>query len=125
MPTRPKTPCRFPLCPEVVDPREGWCPVHKREESRRIDQNRGNSTERGYNARWRRARLTWLKRHPLCRICEEAGRITPATVVDHIVPHKGDPALFWDRANWQSLCETHHNRKTATEDGGFGRVSKN
>jgi len=41
-----------------------------------------------------------------------------ATVVDHISPHKGDSDLFWDRANWQSLCESCHNRKTASEDMG-------
>lgn len=39
-----------------------------------------------------------------------------ATVVDHIVPHRGDQKLFWDRSNWQPLCEHHHNVKTMTED---------
>jgi hypothetical protein len=42
-------------------------------------------------------------------------------VVDHIVPHGGDQTLFWDAANHQTLCEPCHNRKTATEDGGFIR----
>jgi hypothetical protein len=28
-----------------------------------------------------------------------------ATVLDHIVPHKGNGELFWDPANWQGLCE--------------------
>ena len=42
--------------------------------------------------------------------------ITMATVVDHIVPHRGDQKLFWDRGNWQPLCEHHHNVKTMTED---------
>jgi 5-methylcytosine-specific restriction endonuclease McrA len=31
-----------------------------------------------------------------------------ADVVDHIVPHKMDKALFWDRSNWQPLCKWHH-----------------
>lgn len=44
-----------------------------------------------------------------------------ATVVDHITPHKGDKALFWQRANWQPLCKRCHDIKTAIEDGGFGR----
>ncbi|WP_233882799.1 HNH endonuclease [Brevibacillus laterosporus] len=44
--------------------------------------------------------------------------LTGATVVDHIVPHKGDKTLFWDRKNWQPLCEQCHNRKTAREDRG-------
>lgn len=46
-----------------------------------------------------------------------------ATIVDHKVPHKGDKALFWDSTNWQSLCKPCHDRKTAREDGGFGRAS--
>jgi hypothetical protein len=27
---------------------------------------------------------------------------------------------FGMRRNWQSLCDSHHSRKTAKEDGGFG-----
>lgn len=42
-------------------------------------------------------------------MCQERGRITAATVVDHITPHKGDTALFWDQSNWQSLCASCHN----------------
>lgn len=47
--------------------------------------------------------------------------LTPATVVDHVIPHKGDKKFFWDENNWQPLCKRHHDIKTATEDGGFGR----
>ena len=39
-----------------------------------------------------------------------------ATVVDHIKPHRGDQKLFWDRSNWQPLCEHHHNVKTLRID---------
>lgn len=70
--------------------------------------NRGSAASRGYDSRWRKARAFYLQRHPLCRMCEQIGRITPATVVDHIVPHKGDPELFWDETNWQPLCKRHH-----------------
>ena len=51
----------------------------------------------------------------------EQGDVVAATVVDHIVPHKGNEAFMWDESNYQSLCKTCHDRKTATEDGGFGR----
>lgn len=37
-----------------------------------------------------------MKRHPWCVRCKEKGRLVPATVVDHIKPHRGDPDLFWD-----------------------------
>lgn len=39
-----------------------------------------------------------------------------ATVVDHIVPHRGDDRLFWDEENWQALCKNCHDSKTMTED---------
>ncbi|WP_085981300.1 MULTISPECIES: HNH endonuclease signature motif containing protein [unclassified Paenibacillus] len=49
----------------------------------------------------------------------DKGKLEPATVVDHITPHKGDMGLFWDQGNWQPLCATCHSIKTAKEDGGF------
>ena len=62
-----------------------------------------------------------LMREPFCRIC--AARYPPgdprhrtrATVVDHIVPHRGDWARFIDRSNLQSLCKPCHDAKTARE----------
>ena len=76
------------------------------------DRLRGGADARGYNAEWRKARAAFLKRHPLCVECQKEGRLTPATVVDHIVPHRGDQQLFWDEGNWQALCKGCHNRKT-------------
>jgi 5-methylcytosine-specific restriction protein A len=76
------------------------------------ERMRGNATARGYDSRWREARALFLKQHPLCEICQVEGKIVPATVVDHVIPHRGDPRLFWDQANWESLCERHHNEKT-------------
>lgn len=46
----------------------------------------------------------------------EQGRYVPATVVDHIVPHRGDYYLMWSDNNWQALCKSCHDRKTGTED---------
>jgi 5-methylcytosine-specific restriction enzyme A len=70
--------------------------------------SRGTAAQRGYTHRWQVARRQHLSQQPLCVMCQQQGRITPATVVDHIVPHRLDPALFWDRANWQSLCAPCH-----------------
>lgn len=69
-----------------------------------------------YNRRWDKARRHWLAGHPLCVMCEAAGRLTPATVVDHVKPHKGDVALFWDASNWQSLCKQHHDSDKQRQD---------
>lgn len=73
---------------------------------------RATACQRGYDHRWREARGQYLLEHPLCVQCEAEGRTVVATVVDHKQPHRGDPGLFWDQENWQSLCTYHHNRKT-------------
>lgn len=70
--------------------------------------------------RWRKARLLHLARFPLCAICDASGKVTAATDVDHVVPHKGDPELFWDDANWQSLCHRHHSQKTRADNRAGG-----
>ena len=60
------------------------------------------------------ARARFLRGHPLCAECMKQGKLTPATVVDHIIPHRGDKKLFWDESNWQPLCESCHNHKTGS-----------
>ncbi len=29
-------------------------------------------------------------------------------VIDHIVPHRGNPVLFWDETNLQLVCKSYH-----------------
>lgn len=80
-----------------------------------------SKTGRGYDRRrWKRARALFLAKHPTCRLCAEAGRVSGATVVDHRVPHKGDPQLFWDQSNWQALCTPCHDstKRKAERSGG-------
>ena len=121
MPRRPKKPCAYPGCPELIEAGQRFCEKHEKQEQRRQDQQRGSSAQRGYGARWQRARKQYLARNPLCVECLKDGRVVPATVVDHIIPHRGDQELFWSEDNWQSLCKQCHDRKTAKEDGGFGK----
>ena len=102
----------------------GRCDKHRRAERQALDARRGSSTERGYSYAWQRAREGFLRSHPLCRAHEAQDKVEPATVVDHIVPHRGDKALFWDSSNWQPLCKRCHDIKTAREDGAFGRPSR-
>lgn len=53
--------------------------------------------------RWTKLRQTILVRDLYtCRMC---GRIaSTGMVVDHIEPHRGSEALFWDERNLQVLC---------------------
>ena len=74
------------------------------------------AAKRGYNRRWQKARKSYLEAHPLCVQCAKQGKYVRATVVDHIIPHRGDQKLFWDQNNWQSLCKSCHDKKTLTED---------
>lgn len=82
---------------------------------RRADKRveRGTACQRGYDRRWRIAAAVHLSHEPLCRACLALGRTTAATIVDHIVPHRGDQQRFWAATNWQSLCVQCHGRKTA------------
>lgn len=73
-------------------------------------------------AGWRALRSAQLKREPLCRMCAKAGRRTKATTADHIEPHRGDRALFFNLSNLQSLCEIHHGDKQRIENGGRPRT---
>ncbi|MGC7561347.1 HNH endonuclease [Pasteurella sp. PK-2025] len=57
---------------------------------------------------WKQLRLDHLAKEPLCVFCMRDGKLTPATVVDHIKAHKGDLNLFFDENNLQSLCKLHH-----------------
>ena len=112
MPNLMSRPCSNRGCPNVAGS-DGLCPDCKRER----DAVRDPLTLRWLNSkRYKVGRLSFLGRNPLCRSClEKDGGITPATVLDHITPHGGDPALFWDASNWQALCKTCHDTKTTNE----------
>ena len=124
VPTRPLRPCHKPRCPNLTSRK--FCAVHEQralELARERDRQRGSAHARGYNARWERERKAFLEAHPLC-MCEEhqARDDAPAgDTVDHIIPHRGDPVLFWDQRNWQTMTKRCHDRKTAREDGRWGR----
>ena len=109
MPMKPRRPCRYPGCAEFCEQGQVYCKEHMPESSDRLH---GSAASRGYDRKWREARDAFLRRHPLCVLCQAEGRLTPATVVDHVIPHRGDMKLFWDVSNWQALCRECHDRKT-------------
>ena len=120
MPYAAKRPCRSMGCRNLVD--DGYCAEHLDQAPKKIiDRERGTANNRGYNYRWQQERKRFLMFNPLCVQCDADGNVVTATVVDHIIPHRGDQQLFWDRSNWQSLCKLHHDRKTATQDSKFAQ----
>lgn len=109
MPDRPRTLRRPRPCVPIAGPQ------------------RGSAHARGYGKDWDRlrervladvSRVTFPLGGPLCVKCR-----SEANEVDHIRPFRGryDP-LRTEPANLQPLCKPCHSRKTATEDGGFGRA---
>lgn len=110
MPTKPPRVCP---CGHLT-PSDTPCACQKRRElerKARFDATRPSARARGYDREWDIARADYLTRNPLCRRCQ-----APATVVDHIQPHKGNKRLFWNPANWQPLCVPCHSRAKQSEE---------
>lgn len=119
----PKTICKHAGCnAEAVS--HGRCQRHQQKalppiatpSKRKYKDNRPSAHKRGYDGRWRQARLSFLDNNPLCVMCQAKEILVPATVVDHIIPHRGNQERFWDMTNWQALCKTCHDYKTNTID---------
>ena len=112
MPYRPRTPCRHPGCGRLVEYGQKYCAEHKRQHP----EHTRSASRRGYDSRWQKASRAYLRENPLCAECMRNGRYVQATVVDHVIPHRGDQKLFWDKSNWQALCKPCHDKKTGNED---------
>ncbi len=122
MPVRPKHPCNYQGCNQLTNNR--YCEYHTKQTRQQHDRYRGSAAQRGYDTRWQKYREQYLRDHPLCVKCLKLNKLIESTVVDHIIPHKGDMVLFWDTKNHQALCKRCHDIKTATEDGGFGNKGR-
>jgi 5-methylcytosine-specific restriction protein A len=103
----------MPFLPPIHRP-PGWRDKPARDREYAVHRDRASLALMSSRA-WRRARVGFLMANPLCVGCRHG-----ATVVDHRDPHRGDPAVFWDRDRWQPMCASCHGRKTAARDGGFG-----
>lgn len=75
-----------------------------------------------YRKEWKSLRKQRLNANPLCQNCFKKGKVVPASVVDHINPHKGNWELFTNFDNTQSLCKRcHDGYKQQKEKIGFSR----
>ncbi|MBM1688832.1 HNH endonuclease [Sulfitobacter geojensis] len=87
--------------------------MQTRQRNKRHDRKRPTAAQRGYNNAWRKARDAFLKINDRCA-WPRCGAL--ATVVDHIVAHRGDKVRFWDRSNWQPLCKPCHDRRKQKQE---------
>ncbi len=106
MPYKSRRPCNFPGCGVLVNSGERYCSQHKKQ-----FPSGGDASH--YDRRWRKIRLAFLSKYPLCKKCQEQGRLTPATEVHHIisVANGGSDS----ESNLMPLCKPCHSRITRKE----------
>ncbi|RAH99858.1 HNH endonuclease [Acuticoccus sediminis] len=109
-------------CPAGHPPFTGpSCPQCTARRNANAEARRPSSRARGYDSTWDKARAAFLAEHPRCVRCGAA-----ATVVDHVVAHRGDQSLFWRRSNWQAMCGHCHSSAKQSEEkrGGGSELSR-
>jgi 5-methylcytosine-specific restriction enzyme A len=122
MPIAPPKPCNRMGCAALVRSPDRYCETHRLDRqrqqtaARRADPIRRERMDFYSSSAWRRCRASYLGTNPLCTACKGEGRLTPATVVDHVVEIKQGGDRF-DPANLQGLCASCHARKTAADGG--------
>ena len=111
MPERPLRPCKYNRCTALTRNKSGYCDAHIKESIQ--PDNRVSSFERGYNARWKKFRIAYLKQHPLCVDCLKQGIYTPSREPHHIQKLRDRPELKYEESNLIALCHDCHSKRTA------------
>ena len=115
-----KRPCKWPLCPNLIDRTARYCPLHQpradaalAERHAQYDQQQRSPEAVSFyrSKQWQTLRRDVLDDQPICAIC----RRQFASDVDHIQPRTARPDLQWDRDNLQGLCAACHSIKSGRE----------
>ena len=93
--------CGIQGCPNLTTSR--WCQAHTQSAGHHLYDTARWKGKHGLRDRVRRE-------EPFCSVpgCD---RLTDH--IDHVVPHRGDERLFFDRSNLSGICAVHHSEKTA------------
>lgn len=70
-----------------------------------------------HRAAWKKLRGLQLQIEPLCRECRKVGKLTAASVVDHIIP-RTEGGADYDLNNLRSVCKPCHDSITRRAAGG-------
>lgn len=91
-----------------------------------VARNRKRDAEQPWRAWYKTARWQKLRAQVLLRdeyVCQRTGKVLggrhPAPdspVVNHRRPHRGDPALFWDIDNLETVSKEVHDRDIQREE---------
>lgn len=105
-----KKTCAFPGC-HNLPVGGGCCPVHGGKEADRTRTIAGKERDALYSTkRWTDFARRFKKNNHLCAGCLLSGVLTPARVVDHILPMSAAPELDPFSMPMQSLCHKCHSR---------------
>lgn len=120
MPNSAPRGCKHTGCKQLVKSGERYCDEHR--PAHAWADRRESASARGYGWRWQQTRKRILRRDVgLCQVCKAAGRLRPATAVDHIVPKEEGGTD--DDDNLQAICAACHTAKTGREAArGRGRA---
>jgi len=116
MPYKARKPCTYPGCPKLTTGR--YCEEHAKTEAKRYNQyNRDPGSNKRYGRSWARIRAAFLSANPLCELCKQDGRLTPATLVHHKRKLTDGGTNDWN--NLQALCQECHSRLHAKQGDSF------
>ena len=119
MPEALKKRCGYRGCPNTT--RGRYCDEHLPQARQYYDRRRGSTTERGYDADWKR--VAELRRELdayLCQMCIQEGLLRASPLVDHIIPIHVRPDWRLEIGNTQVLCFDCHTRKTSVDMQRYG-----
>lgn len=119
MPTLPTyTKCSHLGCQAQRELRRSFCAEHLNQKPATSDDRLEASRFYG-STFWRQFKRIQLSKFPLCACCLLAGRITQASVVDHVFPWRKVGTHAFKVNLFQSLCPECHSRKTGLEQRGI------
>jgi 5-methylcytosine-specific restriction protein A len=110
--------CSHPGCIELYTGKGLYCPLHKASHNKtyaKVYNMQGRDNNRQSfetSARWRKIRIAYLSKYPLCQDCEREGNTTLAQEVHHI---DNDYTNNYDN-NLMGLCTSCHSKRTNREN---------
>ena len=106
--------CLTPGCGKITT--QAYCDTHSDQLSGYKNKKADPKYDKFYHSpQWIKLRNAYRRANPLCKKCKDEGKVTLMKVVDHIETVKENWIRRLDWMNLQSLCERHHNAKSARE----------
>ena len=116
MPYKPKKPCACHGCRELTATR--YCETHAKQEAKRYNKyDRNPESNKRYGGTWKQIRAAFLSANPLCEMCRNEDRLTPATVAHHKIKLTDGGTNDWN--NMKALCQECHSRLHAKQRDYF------